>query len=116
MIIANRVIKATDLLHRKMLRNVLRSPISFFEKTPVGRIVQRFVLLQNLNTKVPVPYKSDQNYWISKNGGRQKYSLQTNIFTTKQFFKRIKNSRVNMYYYNIPNLRIHQWIYAVDLR
>ena len=35
-------IKASHRLHQDMLTNVLRGPMSFFDTTPVGRIVNRF--------------------------------------------------------------------------
>lgn len=34
--------KAAEKLHHEMLHNVLRSPMSFFDTTPLGRIVNRF--------------------------------------------------------------------------
>lgn len=37
-----RGIKAGKRMHDEMLRSVLRSPIRFFDSTPVGRILQRF--------------------------------------------------------------------------
>ncbi|XP_052284442.1 multidrug resistance-associated protein 1-like isoform X2 [Dreissena polymorpha] len=36
------VIEAAKVLHQKLLVNVLRGPMSFFDTTPVGRIVNRF--------------------------------------------------------------------------
>lgn len=35
-------IEAAVLFHTQMLHSVLRAPMSFFETTPVGRIVNRF--------------------------------------------------------------------------
>lgn len=35
-------IKAARFLHHDMLTNILRGPMSFFDTTPVGRIVNRF--------------------------------------------------------------------------
>ena len=35
-------LKASKTLHDGMLRNVLRSPMSFFDTTPLGRILNRF--------------------------------------------------------------------------
>ena len=33
---------ASRLMHRVLLENVLKSPISFFDVTPIGRILNRF--------------------------------------------------------------------------
>ncbi|KAF9109212.1 hypothetical protein BGX27_007863 [Mortierella sp. AM989] len=35
-------VRAAELLHNRLLKNVLRLPMSFFDTTPVGRIVNRF--------------------------------------------------------------------------
>lgn len=35
-------INGARLLHRRLLVNILRSPMSFFDTTPLGRIVNRF--------------------------------------------------------------------------
>ena len=35
-------LKASKTLHNSMLANVLRSPMSFFDTTPLGRILNRF--------------------------------------------------------------------------
>ena len=35
-------IKGARLLHRRLLANILRSPMSFFDTTPLGRIINRF--------------------------------------------------------------------------
>lgn len=36
-----RLIQASSVLHSKMLTSVMRSPMSFFDSVPVGRILNR---------------------------------------------------------------------------
>lgn len=40
--LANGSILACKALHKALLRNCLRSPMSFFDTTPLGRIINRF--------------------------------------------------------------------------
>ena len=42
MVFALGTIKASRVLHQNILGNIVKSPMSFFDQTPVGRIVNRF--------------------------------------------------------------------------
>ena len=54
-----RMIRATSVLHEKMLRNVLRGPMSFFDTTPIGRIVNRFSQdVESIDLKIPQSVES----------------------------------------------------------
>ncbi|CAL4058622.1 unnamed protein product, partial [Meganyctiphanes norvegica] len=61
LIFAQGTIRASKLLHSNMLHNILRSPMSFFDVTPLGRIVNRFSGdLQNVDAGLPAVFRG----WI----------------------------------------------------
>ncbi|XP_067675078.1 multidrug resistance-associated protein 1-like [Haliotis asinina] len=49
-----RTVKASRILHSQMLRRVLKAPMSFFDTTPIGRIVNRFAQdIDSVDTMMP---------------------------------------------------------------
>ncbi|XP_042910121.1 ATP-binding cassette sub-family C member 8 isoform X2 [Parasteatoda tepidariorum] len=48
-------LKAVKVLHDRMLSNIIRSPMKFFDSTPVGRVVNRFSAdISTIDKKLPV--------------------------------------------------------------
>lgn len=42
LLLANASVNASGILHSRLLRNILRVPMVFFDTTPIGRVVNRF--------------------------------------------------------------------------
>jgi ABC-type multidrug transport system fused ATPase/permease subunit len=52
-------VSASALMHKNMLERVLRSPMSFFDTTPMGRIVNRFAKdIYMLDETIPASLRS----------------------------------------------------------
>ena len=53
------LLKATKLMHNRMLHSVLRAPLRFFESTPTGRILNRFTTdIKATEDSIPSSIKS----------------------------------------------------------
>ena len=51
------LLKASEILHNKMVLAVLRAPVLYFDKTPVGRILNRFSKdIGNLDDVLPTHF------------------------------------------------------------
>ncbi|XP_055346866.1 LOW QUALITY PROTEIN: multidrug resistance-associated protein 1-like [Paramacrobiotus metropolitanus] len=58
LVLALSCVRASRRLHSEMLHRLLRAPLSFFESTPVGRIVNRFSRdLDTLDNQLPAHFK-----------------------------------------------------------
>ncbi|CAK9296813.1 unnamed protein product [Gordionus sp. m RMFG-2023] len=61
-VVAMSMVYASRSLHQKLLRNILHSPMTFFDSTPLGRIVNRFAKdMDTLDNGLPPNIRS----WIT---------------------------------------------------
>ncbi|XP_053548507.1 ATP-binding cassette sub-family C member 2 [Bombina bombina] len=61
-LVAGGAIRASRLLHKQLLRNILHVPMHFFDTTPTGRIVNRFAKdIFTVDETIPMSFRS----WIA---------------------------------------------------
>ena len=74
-------ITASRVLHDRLLQNILRCPMSFFETTPIGRIVNRFSKDINLiDEKIPKSSKQFISTFMTMLGTVFVISFATPLF------------------------------------
>ncbi|XP_048588131.1 multidrug resistance-associated protein 1 [Nematostella vectensis] len=79
-------IKVSTSLHERLLFNILRSPMSFFESTPVGRIVNRFSKdIFVIDDTLPRSYRTLMTCIVSVLGSMIAISFATPLFLTVVF-------------------------------
>lgn len=75
-------LSAAKILHQHILYNVMRTPVSFFDITPVGRILNRLTKdVDTLDNVLPMTLRGWANCFFSvRNGqGKQKSCVETSL-------------------------------------
>ena len=81
LIAAISMVVAAGILHGKMLSNILRSPMSFFDTTPIGRILNRFSRdIETIDNVLPQLIRSFMNTFFSVASTIVVISYSTPIF------------------------------------
>ncbi|XP_030838402.1 multidrug resistance-associated protein 5 [Strongylocentrotus purpuratus] len=59
-------LKASSTLHNNLFRAVIRSPVSFFDTTPIGRVLNRFSKdIDELDVMLPINMEMSLNYVLT---------------------------------------------------
>ncbi|XP_067995695.1 ATP-binding cassette sub-family C member 2 isoform X1 [Melanerpes formicivorus] len=62
---AHGAMQASQLLHQRLLRNILHAPMSFFDTTPTGRIVNRFAKdIFTIDETIPMSFRTWLNCFM----------------------------------------------------
>ncbi|XP_048236908.1 multidrug resistance-associated protein 1-like isoform X1 [Haliotis rufescens] len=78
---AVKMVRAASRMHAKMLSRVLRSPMSFFDTTPIGRIVNRFSRdVETVDNNLPALFRMWINCVFNVTGTLIVISYSTPIF------------------------------------
>ncbi|XP_005096296.1 multidrug resistance-associated protein 1 [Aplysia californica] len=81
LIASTRMVKAAGKLHLALLDNILKAPMSFYDTTPIGRILNRFSRdVETIDNNLPSSIRSFYNCIFSVTGTIVTISYSTPIF------------------------------------
>lgn len=98
MVIAGATVHASKILHKMLLMNILRSPMSFFDVTPIGRIVNRFSKdIDTVDVMLPTNFRAWIGCFISVSATHN--ILWICLFLPLCGIKRVDCQEVSVYCY-----------------